>query len=56
MKALLFTLIKAFHFELAVPRDDIVRKLSIVQRPAVKSQPEAGSQLPLLVRLHSHVQ
>ncbi|KAE9395133.1 cytochrome P450 [Gymnopus androsaceus JB14] len=40
MKALLFTLIKAFEFELAVPKEDIVRKLSIVQRPAVKSQPE----------------
>ena len=55
MKALLFTLmIKAFEFELAVLKEDIGRKVTIVQRPTVKSRPEEGSQLPLLVRLYSH--
>jgi hypothetical protein len=50
MKALLFTLVRAFEFELAVPASDLGRKTSVVQRPLVKSEPEAGNQLPLLVK------
>ncbi|KAJ6606201.1 cytochrome P450 [Mycena vulgaris] len=50
MKALLFTLVRAFEFELAVPAADIGKKSTIVQRPIVLSEPEAGTQLPLLVR------
>ncbi|KAJ7279322.1 cytochrome P450 [Mycena rebaudengoi] len=49
-KALLFTLIRAFEFELAVPAHDIRSKTSIVQRPVLRSDPEAGPQLPLLVK------
>ncbi|KAE9404972.1 cytochrome P450 [Gymnopus androsaceus JB14] len=52
MKALLFVLIRGFEFELAVPMEDIVKKSAIVQRPWVKSEPEKGSQLPLLVRAY----
>ncbi|KAE9404971.1 cytochrome P450 [Gymnopus androsaceus JB14] len=52
MKALLFVLIRGFEFELAVPREEIIKKSAIVQRPRVKSEPEKGSQLPLLVRAY----
>ncbi|KAJ7334856.1 cytochrome P450 [Mycena albidolilacea] len=50
MKALLFTLVRAFEFELAVPAADIEKKTSVVQRPIVKSEPEAGNQMPLIVK------
>ncbi|KAG6834869.1 hypothetical protein H0H93_006803 [Arthromyces matolae] len=50
MKALLFTLVRAFEFELAVPVSDISRKSAIVQRPIVLSDPKGGNQMPLLVR------
>ncbi|KAJ7016830.1 cytochrome P450 [Mycena alexandri] len=49
-KALLFTLVRAFEFELAVPVDDIGKKSAVVQRPLLKSQPEAGNQMPLLIK------
>lgn len=50
MKALLFTLIRAFEFELAVPHEDIGKKSSIVQRPIVLSDPEGSNRLPLLLK------
>jgi len=51
MKALLFTLIRAFEFELAVPLNDVdVRKGAIAQRPFLKSAPEAGNQMPLILK------
>ncbi|KAJ7253334.1 cytochrome P450 [Mycena haematopus] len=40
MKALLFTLVRAFEFELAVPR------------PIIRSDPQAGNQMPLLIKPH----
>jgi hypothetical protein len=49
-KALLFTLIRAFEFELAVPNEDIVKKSGIVQRPLLRSDPEAGNQMPLILK------
>lgn len=52
MKAILYTLIRAFEFELAVPAADIRSKQSVVSRPIVISEPDAGSQLPLLVRAY----
>ena len=51
IKALLFTLVRAFEFELALQAEDIVRKTGIVGRPVIASNPEAGPQLPLLIRL-----
>lgn len=51
IKALLFTLVRAFEFELALSPEDIVRKTGIVGRPVIASNPTAGSQLPLLIRL-----
>lgn len=50
LKALLFTLVRGFEFELALPADDIVRMTSIVGRPTIASNPGAGPQLPLLIR------
>lgn len=49
MKALIFTLIRAFEFEFAVPVEDIGKKSSIVQRPFLRSDPKAGNQLPLRI-------
>ncbi|KAK7028306.1 cytochrome P450 [Favolaschia claudopus] len=54
MKALLFTLVRSFEFELAVPASEIQKKTSIVQRPLVKSEPEAGNQLPLIIKPYVH--
>ena len=51
-KALVFTLIRAFEFDLAVPAEDILKKSNIVTRPIVKGEPEKGNQLPLLVSLY----
>lgn len=53
MKALLFTLVRAFEFELAVPVSDIGKRSTIVQRPFLRSDPENKSQLPLLVKPYS---
>jgi hypothetical protein len=51
MKALLFALVRAFEFELAVPAKDIVTPImSIVQRPHVITEPEKGSQLPVFIK------
>ncbi|KZT05294.1 cytochrome P450 [Laetiporus sulphureus 93-53] len=55
MKALLFTLVRAFEFELAVTASDITKKRGIVQRPFVTSEMEKGHQLPLLIRPHVRV-
>ncbi|KAG6856730.1 hypothetical protein H0H87_001330 [Tephrocybe sp. NHM501043] len=50
MKALLFTLVRAFEFELAVPSEDITKKSTIVQRPVLMSDPQGGNQLPMFIR------
>ena len=50
IKALLFALIRAFEFELAVPVDDIKVKRHVVSRPTLASDPEGGFQLPLKVK------
>ncbi|KZP28280.1 cytochrome P450 [Athelia psychrophila] len=50
MKALLYTLIRAFEFNLAVPVEDIVATQSLVSRPSVRSEPKVGNQMPLLIK------
>ncbi|KAI0751623.1 cytochrome P450 [Daedaleopsis nitida] len=50
MKVIIFTLLRAFEFELAVPRDDLRPAGTFLQRPALVSEPEKGTQLPMLVR------
>ncbi|KAK6981160.1 cytochrome P450 [Favolaschia claudopus] len=51
LKALLFTLVRGLEFELAVPAEDIGRIVTpIVQVPFVRSDAEAGGQLPVLIK------
>ncbi|KAJ7016522.1 cytochrome P450 [Mycena alexandri] len=50
MKSLLFILLRAFEFEMAVPRGDVAFSATPVNRPRVLSEPMGGSQLPLIVR------
>lgn len=50
MKAIIYTLVRAFEFELAVPADDVQKKSAVVQRPILKSDPGGGSQMPLLLK------
>jgi cytochrome P450 len=48
MKAILYSLIRAFEFELAVPADKISKKTSgIVQRPVVAG--EKGHSMPMII-------
>ncbi|KAF8174471.1 cytochrome P450 [Mycena galopus ATCC 62051] len=54
MKALLFTLIRAFEFGAVVPEGDLGYTSTPVKRPLVKNEPEKGSQLPLRVTLYVH--
>ncbi|KAI0252854.1 cytochrome P450 [Lactifluus subvellereus] len=49
-KALLFSLVRSFDFELAVPRSDITRQTMIVARPFLASDTDKGPQLPLILR------
>ncbi|KAI8994051.1 cytochrome P450 [Trametes punicea] len=49
-KAILFALVRAFEFELAVPVEDIVVKTVPLQRPSLRSAPDEGFQLPLIVK------
>ena len=51
MKSLLFFLVSQFEFELAVPVEDVRIQVSLVQRPALRSEPHVASQLPMLVRV-----
>jgi hypothetical protein len=54
MKALLFILIRAFEFDLAVPAKDILKKSSaIVQKPVLATDPNGVSQMPLLIKPHN---
>lgn len=53
MKALIFTLVRAFEFDLAVPATDVTKRNMIVTRPVVpggKDGKEKVHQLPLLVK------
>ncbi|KAN0097939.1 Cytochrome P450 [Tylopilus felleus] len=49
MKAILFTLVRTFEFELAVPVSEIGSKWTMVQRPVLRSDPNRP-QLPLLIK------
>ena len=51
MKALVFTLVRAFEFELAVPIQDVAKRSAAVQRPVILSEREKGNQMPLLIKL-----
>ncbi|KAH9946884.1 cytochrome P450 [Amylocystis lapponica] len=50
IKALLFTLVRAFEFELAVAPEDIVKRAGIVQLCLLRHEMEKGPQMPMLIR------
>ncbi|KAI0677750.1 cytochrome P450 [Trametes maxima] len=50
LKSFLFSLVREFEFELAVPAADIVPVGTLIQRPNVRSELDKGAQLPLLIR------
>ncbi|KAJ3878890.1 cytochrome P450 [Lentinula edodes] len=51
MKVFLFVLLRSFHFELGVPKDEltVLKMASIWQRPSLKSAP-TKTELPLIIR------
>lgn len=50
MKALLFTLIRSFSFELTVPADRIECRLLSAAKPHIKGDDKSGSQLPVIIK------
>ncbi|KAH9915437.1 cytochrome P450 [Epithele typhae] len=50
LKALVFTLVRAFEFELAVDPAQVTRVGMLVQRPAIVGELEKGAQLPMRVQ------
>jgi hypothetical protein len=54
MKVLLFTLVRAFEFDLTVPSKDILKKsIAIVQglqKPVLATDPNGACQMPLLIK------
>ncbi|VDC05266.1 unnamed protein product [Peniophora sp. CBMAI 1063] len=50
MKAIIFTIVRSFEFELPIAPMDVMRKTMIVGRPSLTTDPTAGNQLPLLIR------
>ncbi|KAI0636251.1 cytochrome P450, partial [Trametes polyzona] len=52
IKVAIFTLLRAFEFELAVPAEDIGKSSTLLVRPMRVSDPESGPQLPMLVRAY----
>ena len=49
IKALLFTLLRAFHFQHLDPKPEIYHALAIVARPMIKGRENEGGMLPLRV-------
>ena len=50
MKVLLFTLVRAFEFDLAVSSKDIGTASFAIQRPILFTDSKRSNQMPLLVR------
>ncbi|KAI0733919.1 cytochrome P450 [Fomitopsis betulina] len=49
IKALIFVLLRAFRFELAVPPDDLITRSTVIRRPLVRSEPDKGIQMPMFI-------
>lgn len=49
MKALLFTLLRSFEFEMVYPREEFDVRSGVVSRPYLKSDKDGRSQMPLKV-------
>lgn len=52
MKALIFTLVRAFEFSMAISDDKFEKRSNVVTRPYVKDDKEAGAQMPLIVKVY----
>ncbi|KAF9533656.1 cytochrome P450 [Crepidotus variabilis] len=52
MKTILFTLVRAFELDLAVPGSDIVKKSGLIRRPVLVT--DNSNQLPLVIRPLTH--
>jgi hypothetical protein len=50
IKALLFTLVRAFEYEPAVPPSQIGKKSTFLQHPILRGDPTNKAQLSLLVK------
>ncbi|OSD05876.1 cytochrome P450 [Trametes coccinea BRFM310] len=50
LKTAIFTLVRAFEFELAADPNDVTTLGMIDQKPALKSDLEQGAQMPMLIR------
>lgn len=50
MKALIFTLIRAFEFEPIYPASEVYGRTMVVMRPYIRSDKENRAQLPLRVK------
>jgi hypothetical protein len=50
MKAILFVLLRAFELEPAVPLSDVARGRTLIERPFLKTNPNAGNTLPVLIK------
>ena len=52
MKVLLFTLVRSFELDLAVPGKDIGKTRTAIRRPIILTDPseESAVQLPLVIR------
>lgn len=50
IKVAVFTLLRSFEFQLAVPIEDIGKSTTLLVRPMMLSDPDKGPQLPMLVR------
>ena len=55
MKALVFTLVRTFEFDLAVSPDMIFKHSAIVQRPLIRGEESKGGQMPMFVKLHQRL-
>ncbi|KAJ3479121.1 hypothetical protein NLI96_g9286 [Meripilus lineatus] len=49
-KALVFTLVRAFEFELAVPKEQVTKKSLVVVKPVIIGRGEKGNQMPMFIR------
>lgn len=54
LKTLLFVLLRAFEFKLAVPASEIGSRTLLVRRPVLLSHPDKENQMPLFVTPYMH--
>lgn len=52
MKALIFTLVRAFEYNMAISDERFEKQSNVVTRPYIKDDKEAGAQMPLIVKVY----